>query len=297
MEHHIKNGDQIMFNTNSAHKAILCPKNFLIVLTALVCFLSSAVVSAQEARMLSPISQLGLIPGNSCDAGLTEPISDSDRTNCIEIHADNFDTENTTNISRTLAPSDANSTGIVDWIIVELRVFNNGNVATGNPDDADDIYRQPALLRSDGTVVNATAEDLLAEEGDDSILTLGFEGFDDSTQDAYIIIEHRYHLGVMSAQAVTPDEEYNFSASSDQVMGGSTGAIQKSGIWSSFGGDLNGDAQISGSGDVPIAIDNLFERGYHAGADIDLSGVTQGTADLPIILGSLFERQRYNSSN
>ncbi len=287
MEHHIKNGDQIMFNTNSAHKAILCPKNFLIVLTALVCFLSSAVVSAQEARMLSGVLEQGFIPGNSCDAGLTVP--SDDRSNCIEIHADNLDTVNTTNISRARAPDSSllvNSNpeqegylGIIDWVVVELRVVNQGQVAPDVPNKIGlnttnrpglIVFRQPALLRSDGTIINADAEDLLAP---DAVLTLAFEGFDDSTQDAYIVIEHRTHIGLMSSSAVTPDEEYNFGSSDDQFFGESTNGANpadnplKSPVWSAIAGNLNGDAEINDS-DTSLAREQ-GELGYVADTNLD----------------------------
>ncbi|MGU9977870.1 MAG: hypothetical protein ACNYNY_04210 [Candidatus Oxydemutatoraceae bacterium WSBS_2016_MAG_OTU14] len=287
MEHHIKNGDQIMFNTNSAHKAILCPKNFLIVLTALVCFLSSAVVSAQEAQMLSPISQTGLIPGDSCDAGLTENIE-----GCIQVTDNNLDSINTDNISRALAPNPSNTSlfGIVDWVVVEVRVFDQGADVTASPGDARTIYRQAALLRSDGTIINADAEDLLAA---DAVLTLGLEGFDDSTQDAYVAIEHRVHLGVMSANPVTPETEYDFGSSDTQLFQGASNATLKSGVWSATSGDTNSDGQIF----PDDSLNSLGEQGrggYNLIADTNGDGQSFPN-DTLVILSAQGRTQSYTS--
>ncbi len=291
-----------MFNTNSAHKAILCPKNFLIVLTALVCFLSSAVVSAQQVgRMDSALARAGNVPGNSCDAGLTEPISDSDRSNCISVDDSNLDATNTTNISRTIAPSQGGATlGIIDWVVVELRVFGNGDVSA-RPADAVETYRQPALLRSDGTVVNATAENLLATDGDDSILTLGFEGFDNSTQDAYIIIEHRGHLGLMSANPIVPDEEYNFGESGSQIRGGATNSVdpgdnpnKASTVWSAIGGDVDRNTNVFGP-DTEIVLGTQGQVGYLPG-DVNINGTVFGE-DTETVLRRQGRAQSYNSSN
>ncbi len=299
MEHHIKNGDQIMFNTNNAHKAIICPKNFLIVLTALVCFLSSTVVSAQMQSNFP-----GLIPGNSCIARVTAP--DTTGSNCEQVDPTNLDT-NTGNISGDYdETASANGIGIIDWVVVELYVFPEGHAFTL---DASNrvilsagqiaVHRQAALLRSDGTIINANAQDL-TDKGE--VLTLDYEGFDDSTQDAYIVINHRFHLSIMSANPVIPDVEYNFTETG-KIRGTEgfnfkrTTPERKPGnpnVLVATGGDLDVDGIIRFASDGPILTNNPGPSlGYYVLGDINLDSATTAAVDLPYLLRALDNQRAY----
>ncbi len=90
--------------------------------------------------------------------------------------------------------------GVVDWVLIELRKTPNGQT----------IISQSAFLHKNGKVV---ADDGTTEE----IKLLVPEG------DYYIVIKHRNHLAVMSANAVhlnsTTSTLYDFTTGSDKYYG------------------------------------------------------------------------------
>ncbi len=120
---------------------------------------------------------------------------------------------------------------VVDWVLVELRDAATASAAT----PATRIARQAAFLLKDGSVV-----------GTDGSSVLQFAN--SFSQQLFVIVWHRNHLGIMSANGVTETAgtyAYDFSVSESQVYGGSTGYKNLSGgVWGMVAGDNNHDGLI-----------------------------------------------------
>jgi hypothetical protein len=116
---------------------------------------------------------------------------------------------------------------VVDWILVELR--DAATAATATP--ATRIARQAAFMLKDGSIVGLDGTSIL--QFNNSI-----------TQQLFVVIYHRNHLGIMSAnQLVQTGDNYtfDFSSGAGQAHGGSS--AQKEvvpGVWAMIAGD--GDA-------------------------------------------------------
>jgi hypothetical protein len=119
------------------------------------------------------------------------------------------------------------NTNVVDWILVELR--DAATAATATP--ATRIARQAAFMLKDGSIVGLDGTSIL--QFNNSI-----------TQQLFVVIYHRNHLGIMSAnQLVQTGDNYtfDFSSGAGQAHGGSS--AQKEvvpGVWAMIAGD--GDA-------------------------------------------------------
>jgi subtilisin family serine protease/PKD repeat protein len=124
---------------------------------------------------------------------------------------------------------------IVDWVLVELRDANSPAAATS----ATSLARQAAFILKDGTIV-----------GLDGLSNLTFPV--SISQDLYVVVWQRNHLGIMSNNALTPAGgiyTYNFTSGMNQVYGGINGHKElAAGVWGMFSGDGDGDG-IIGSGD------------------------------------------------
>jgi hypothetical protein len=120
---------------------------------------------------------------------------------------------------------------VVDWILIELRDAADAASATS----ATRIARQAAFLLKDGSVVGTDGSSILQ--------------FNNSfTQQLFVIVWHRNHLGIMSANGVTEAGgiySYNFSTVESQVYGGSAGYKNLTeGIWGIVAGDATHDGLI-----------------------------------------------------
>ncbi len=151
--------------------------------------------------------------------------------------------------ARTVSSIPAN---IVDWVLVQLR-----QTATGNT-----ITSKSAFLRKDGRIV---ADDGITEE----IELSAQEG------NYFIVIKHRNHLAVMSANSVALDSTtstlYDFTISESQFYG-SGGAVQlESGVWGMWSGDTDGSGVVD-AGDRNSTWNDRNKSGYE-NSDVDLSGV------------------------
>jgi len=138
---------------------------------------------------------------------------------------------------------------ITDWVLVELReTTGEANMAT--PDTK--IWEQACLLLNDGSIINANDNDLPK---------LDFNISDD----LYIIIRHRNHLDIMSANPLLLTDtlySYDYSISQDQVLGLTSGYKELSpGIWGMVSGDANGDRFINQL-DKVIWINQVGKNGY-----------------------------------
>lgn len=120
---------------------------------------------------------------------------------------------------------------VVDWVLVELRDAASAATATS----ATRIDQQAAFILNDGSVVGMDGASLLQ--------------FDNSvTQELFVIIYHRNHLGVLSGNALTQAGgiySYNFINPSGQAFGGINALNEVSeGMWSLISGDGDGNGII-----------------------------------------------------
>jgi hypothetical protein len=120
----------------------------------------------------------------------------------------------------------------VDWVLVELRDAATAAQATS----ATRVALKACLLMSNGSIreLNGT-----------SIPTF-FASF---TQGAFVVVWHRNHLGIMSANPVAGfggSYAYNFSTDANKVYGGSAGyKVLETNVWGMVSGDINADKNIN----------------------------------------------------
>ena len=183
--------------------------------------------------------------------------------------------------------------GIVDWVIVELRFVNKGeDVPTNRPGFARErMERRSAsktgLLLSDGSIVDAN--DL--ESG--GLLTFEDVKFDPDTEDMYVVVDHRSHLGVMSADPMTANGqevlEYDFTDAPSKAFGGGTAArnVRVGGgtavRYVATYGDTNSDGIVDFDDLAEFSAQfELDGRGYHT-ADFNFDTIVDGEDFVTII--------------
>jgi hypothetical protein len=120
---------------------------------------------------------------------------------------------------------------VVDWILIELRNTTDASLATGETM----IARQAAFLLNEGSVVGLDGSSVLS--------------FSNSiTQSLFVVVWHRNHLCIMSANPVTETGgvyTYDFSTDAGQVFGEANGHKEiGTGVWGMISGDANADGQI-----------------------------------------------------
>lgn len=187
--------------------------------------------------------------------------------------------------------------GVVDWVLIELR-YISGNVY--RPDRQAIIARKPGFLLSNGRIVEAAHYARLASTTPDqcSQSPLASDGhcpgvwFDGLTpaedEDIYLIVRHRNHLDIISAQPITTDAvadvgvyAYDFSANQRSAANNNLkviiGPVGRGGsrllsVAVLLAGDLDGDGLIRPVTDLlrPRASD-VGVLGYHV-ADFNLNG-------------------------
>jgi len=118
---------------------------------------------------------------------------------------------------------------IIDWILVELR--DAPSAASATP--ATVVDRQAVFVRADGSLV--------ALDGTSDPVFTGVTANDN----LYVVLWHRNHLGIMSANPVTYDAgkyTYDFTSGIGQVHGGANGHKQiGGGTWGMFSANGDGD--------------------------------------------------------
>lgn len=121
---------------------------------------------------------------------------------------------------------------VVDWILIELRDAPDAVSAV----TATRIAMKAAFLLRDGSVV-----------GTDGSAILHFNK--SFTQQLFVIVWHRNHLGIMTANGVTASGgvyTYDFSIAASQVHGGSDGHKDiGAGVWGMIAGDANQDNLVN----------------------------------------------------
>ncbi|MDY8137944.1 hypothetical protein [Aquimarina sp. 2201CG5-10] len=145
---------------------------------------------------------------------------------------------------------------IVDWVLVELRDKN---------DVTNVVASQSALLQRDGDIISV-----------DGISTLEF---DISTDNYFVAVQHRNHLGIVSANTVDLSSTVttlDFSSDNLIVQGGNNAVVDLgSGVFAMLGGDFDENGQIQNS-DIISVIQVLGGSGYSM-ADMDMNGQIQNT--------------------
>jgi len=151
--------------------------------------------------------------------------------------------------------------GVVDWVLVELRTGTSASTK---------VAARAALLKSDGSVVGL--------DGTSPV------GFSVASGSYYIVIHHRNHLAVMSANSVAlsgSSSLYDFTTSQAQAYGGGMKDLG-GGSYGMWAGDVTGDGQIKyiGSGNDRAPIFSLIGsllgtvNGYYK-EDVNMDGVVK----------------------
>jgi hypothetical protein len=140
---------------------------------------------------------------------------------------------------------------VVDWVLVDLRDASSAANATG----ATTVERQAAFLLSNGSVVGLDGT--------------SFVQFSASiTNDPYLVVWHRNHLGVLSSSPLSGfggNYSYDFSTSIDQAYGGTAGyKLIDTGLYGMVGGDANSDGDVNAS-DISAWSNEAGAAGYHKG--------------------------------
>jgi hypothetical protein len=139
---------------------------------------------------------------------------------------------------------------VVDWVLVDLR--DATSAATAIP--ATSAEMKAAFILDNGSVV-----------GLDGSSVLQFSA--PITNDPYVVVWHRNHLGVLSA--TSPNETggiytYDFSTAMSKAYGGGLGyKLIDTGIYGMAGGDVNGDGVIDAT-DKVLWISQAGTQGYKA---------------------------------
>lgn len=127
---------------------------------------------------------------------------------------------------------------IVDWVLIQLRdATSPGSALPGTT-----IGTAPAFLLNNGSIV-----------GLDGSSFISFSAT--PVNSLYVIIWHRNHLGVISANPLNDVggiHSYNFSSGSGQAYGGTTAQKPIGSKWVMMSGDGNGDGNILNSDKIDI---------------------------------------------
>ena len=141
-------------------------------------------------------------------------------------------------------------TNVVDWVLVDLRDATSAALAT----PATSAEMKAAFLLTDGSVVGLDGSSILQFTASIS-------------NDPYVVVWHRNHLGILSANALTESGgiySYDFSTSIAKAYGGGAGyKLIDTGVYGMAGGDANGDGVINAT-DKALWSANAGTDGYKA---------------------------------
>ena len=155
-----------------------------------------------------------------------------------------------------------NHSSIVDWVLVQLRTGTSASTATTV------VAQRAAFLKNDGTIVDM-----------DGTSPVDFFGVSNGSY--YIVVEHRNHLSVISASAVTlPTTSICDFTASGTAYGTNAEAILSGGKYGMYAGDCNSSGIVTASDITPIA-SNLNGVGY-SNNDVNLSGIITASDITPI---------------
>jgi hypothetical protein len=147
--------------------------------------------------------------------------------------------------------------GVVDWVLVELR----DDTSASNATISTRFARQAGLLLSNG--------DIVATDGSSPLQ------FDNSVSNSlFVVIVHRNHLAILSANELSLSGEnysYDFTTGSGQAYGTNSQKQFATGKWGMMSGDANADGTVEIGDLTPIWYNNAGNEGYYP-ADVNLDG-------------------------
>lgn len=163
------------------------------------------------------------------------------------------------NYNGTESVSAIPNSNVVDWVLVELRE-TSGDASTATISTR--IARQAGFILKNGTVVAI-----------DGVSPLSFSLT--ITQNLYVVIWHRNHLGVMSDSPLVPAGNmyaWDFSTGANQAYSGTTAHKEMApGVWGMVSGDGDSDGQITTGDKIEVWIGQSGMSGYLQG-DFNLNG-------------------------
>jgi hypothetical protein len=156
------------------------------------------------------------------------------------------------------------NSNVVDWVLVQTRDAATAAQAT----TATIRENRPAFLLRNGDIKNLNGSVYLMFTADIS-------------QNLFVVVYHRNHLGIMSANPVpltgTGAGTCNFRTSSAQVYGSTLGYKQlNTSTWGLISGDGNGSGQVNNSDKVDVWKLQAGSSGYKAG-DFNLNRQVDNT--------------------
>lgn len=155
-------------------------------------------------------------------------------------------------------------TNVVDWVMIELR-----------SDSTTIAGKRAGFLLSDGSIVDLDGSSQVKFNG----LTQG---------NYYIVIRHRNHLPIMSANPVslnyTNSLLYDFSSAQTQAFGNEPMVNLGSSVYGMYAGDANNSTIVTAADVTPIIV-NLNLTHYN-NADVNMSGIVTA-ADVTKIISNL----------
>lgn len=153
---------------------------------------------------------------------------------------------------------------VVDWILIELRDAIDASSAT----EATRIARQAAFVMSDGTIMTVDGATLPQF----SNLTI--------QQSLFVLVWHRNHLAVLSANALIKTGNiysYDFTTALTQAYGTNSLQFLNTGVYGLIGGDANADGFIDNL-DKDISWNTESGTAGYLSSDLNMDGQS-GNAD------------------
>jgi hypothetical protein len=147
---------------------------------------------------------------------------------------------------------------VVDWVLIELRDTTEANLATNETI----IERHAAFVLNDGKIVDMAGGDTRPW-----VSTA-------VTDNLFVVIYHRNHLPVMSANPLTESGgvySYDFTTGNNQAYGTDAQKDLGNGIFGMFGGDANADNTVNDSDKTTSWLLETGSSGYLS-SDLNLDG-------------------------
>ncbi len=141
---------------------------------------------------------------------------------------------------------------VVDWVLLQVR-----NTVSGS-----NLVSKSLFLHKDGRLVN--------DDGIDDKITLPVPD-----GNYYIIVKHRNHLSVMSANSIALNSvtvtTYDFTSGVDKYYGSEGATELENGVWGMWSGDADGSGVVDAA-DRNSTWNDRNKSGYE-NSDVNLSGV------------------------
>ena len=154
------------------------------------------------------------------------------------------------NYMEVVGVSEIPNADVIDWLLLEFR-STVGDASTATADMV--IHRMPVFVSYDGTITDLSGS---------SIFEIPIS-FDDNT---YLVVYHRNHLEIMTANPLSPlygSYNIDLSTSYTQIYGGLNGYSELgTGVWGMSSGDADADGQIDVTDKNPHWAGQVGTTGY-----------------------------------